>query len=133
AVQEVSGADLVTAKQSNVVNALQGKVAGVQISAGGGAPGQGANILIRGLNSLDPSRNAQPLFIIDGVPMDNSTYTTGDVSQYRGMSNRAADINPDDIESISILRGGAATALYGLRAATGAVVITTKSGKAGRL
>lgn len=133
AVQEVSGADLVTARQSNVVNALQGKVAGVQISAGGGAPGQGANILIRGLNSLDPSRNAQPLFIIDGVPMDNSTYTTGDVSQYRGMSNRAADINPDDIESISILRGGAATALYGLRAATGAVVITTKSGKAGRL
>jgi TonB-linked SusC/RagA family outer membrane protein len=133
AVQDVSGADLVTSRQSNVVNALQGKVAGVQISAGGGAPGQGANIVIRGFNSLDPSRNAQPLFIIDGVPMDNGTLSTGDVNQYRGMSNRAADINPDDIESISILRGGAATALYGLRAATGAVVITTKSGKAGRL
>lgn len=133
AVQDVTGADLVTSRQSNVVNALQGKVAGVQISAGGGAPGQGASMLIRGFNSLDPGRNAQPLFIIDGIPMDNGTYATGDELQIRGMSNRAADINPDDIETISILRGGAATALYGLRAANGAVVITTKSGKAGSL
>ncbi|QEH42576.1 SusC/RagA family TonB-linked outer membrane protein [Chitinophaga sp. XS-30] len=133
AVQDVSGEELVTARQSNVVNALQGKVAGVQISAGGGAPGQGASIVIRGINSLDAGRSAQALFVIDGVPMDNSTYTTGDPNSIRGMGNRASDINPDDIESISILRGGAATALYGLRAAGGAVVITTKSGKAGQV
>lgn len=133
AVQDVGGAELVTSKQTNVVNALQGKVAGVQISSTGGAPGQGSRIIIRGINSLDPTKSNQPLFIIDGIPMDNDTYTSAGVDDTRGMSNRAADINPDDVESISILRGGAATALYGLRAANGAVVITTKSGKAGRL
>lgn len=132
AVQEVSGADLTASRQSNVVNALQGKVAGVQISSTGGAPGQGARIIIRGINSLDPTRSSQPLFVVDGIPIDNETSVQGN-SETRGMSNRAADINPDDIESISVLRGGAATALYGLRAANGAVIITTKSGKAGRL
>ncbi|WP_143306717.1 SusC/RagA family TonB-linked outer membrane protein [Chitinophaga vietnamensis] len=131
-VQDVSGADLVQSKQSNVVNALQGKVAGVQISSTGGAPGQGSRIVIRGINSADPLRNNQPLFVVDGVTIDNDTYTTGGADN-RGMSNRAADINPDDIESISVLKGGAATALYGLRAANGAIIITTKSGKAGRL
>jgi TonB-linked SusC/RagA family outer membrane protein len=135
AVQDVSGAQLSVSKQTNVVNALQGQVAGVQISSTGGAPGQGARIIIRGINSLDPTKSSQPLFIVDGIPIDNDTYTDPrpGIDDARGMSNRAADINPDDIESISILRGGAATALYGLRAANGAVVITTKSGKAGRL
>ncbi|HEU4553892.1 MAG TPA: SusC/RagA family TonB-linked outer membrane protein [Chitinophaga sp.] len=133
AVQDVSGADLITSKQTNVVNALQGKVAGVQISSTGGAPGQGARIIIRGINSLDPTKSNQPLFVVDGIPIDNDTYTSTGIDDTRGMSNRAADINPDDVESISILRGGAATALYGLRAANGAVVITTKSGRAGRL
>ncbi|MBO9730987.1 MAG: SusC/RagA family TonB-linked outer membrane protein [Chitinophaga sp.] len=136
AVQDVSGADLMQSKQSNVVNALQGKAAGVQISSGGGAPGQGSRILIRGINSLDPSRNSQPLFIIDGITLDNETDVTGTLNsstETRGMSNGAADLNPDDIESISILKGGAATALYGLRAGNGAVIITTKSGKAGRM
>lgn len=132
AVQDVQGADLMQSKQSNVVNALQGKVAGVQISSGGGAPGQGSSILIRGINSLDPSRNNQPLFIVDGITLENETDITGGADT-RGMSNGAADLNPDDIESVSILRGGAATALYGLRAGNGAVIITTKSGKAGRL
>ncbi len=133
AVQDVGSAELITSKQTNVVNALQGKVAGVQISSTGGAPGQGARIIIRGINSLDPNKSNQPLFVVDGVPIDNDTYAATGVDDTRGMSNRAADINPDDIENISILRGGAATALYGLRAANGAVVITTKSGKAGRL
>lgn len=131
-VQQVDNKDLNINHQSNVVNALQGKVAGVQISSAGGGPGQGARILIRGINSLDGGRNNQPLFIIDGVEIDNSTYTTGG-AETRGMSNRAADINPDDIESISVLRGGAATALYGIRAANGAILITTKSAKAGKL
>jgi TonB-linked SusC/RagA family outer membrane protein len=131
-VQSVSGEDLTANHQSNVVNALQGKVAGVTISSTGGAPGQGARILIRGINSLDAGRNNQPLFIVDGVEVDNSTFVTGG-GDTRGMTNRAADINPDDIESISVLRGGAATALYGIRAANGAIVITTKSAKAGKI
>ncbi|MBA2761730.1 MAG: SusC/RagA family TonB-linked outer membrane protein [Segetibacter sp.] len=131
-VQNVTAADLNVNRQSNVVNALQGKVAGVTITSGGGAPGQGARILIRGINSLDAGRNNQPLFIVDGVEIDNSTYVTGG-GDTRGMSNRASDINPDDIESVSVLRGGAATALYGIRAANGAIIITSKSAKAGKM
>jgi TonB-linked SusC/RagA family outer membrane protein len=130
--QEVKGDALVSSRQPNLVNALQGQAAGLQINSGGGAPGQGAKIILRGLNSLDPNRDFQPLFIIDGIPVDNTT-DVGDGSELYGISNRAADINPDDIESINILKGGAATALYGLRASTGAIIITTKSGKAGRL
>ncbi len=131
-VQTVNAADLNVNRQGNVVNALQGKVAGVTITSGGGAPGQGSRILIRGINSLDAGRNNQPLFIVDGVEIDNSTFTTGGADS-RGMSNRAADINPDDVENISVLRGGAATALYGIRAANGAIIITTKSAKAGKM
>jgi TonB-linked SusC/RagA family outer membrane protein len=131
-VQSVNSEDLMLNRQNNVVNALQGKVAGVTISSTGGAPGQGARILIRGINSLDAGRNNQPLFIVDGVEIDNSTFVTGG-GDTRGMTNRAADINPDDIESISVLRGGAATALYGIRAANGAILITTKSAKAGKI
>lgn len=130
-IQQVDNKDLNINHQPNVVNALQGKVAGVQISSAGGGPGQGARIIIRGINSL-ADRNNQPLFIVDGVEIDNSTYTTGG-SETRGMSNRAADINPDDIESVSVLRGGAATALYGIRAANGAIIITTKTAKAGKM
>lgn len=131
-IQQVENKDLNVNHQSNVVNALQGKVAGVQISSAGGGPGQGARIIIRGINSIASERNNQPLFIVDGVEIDNSTYTTGGADT-RGMSNRASDINPDDIESVSVLRGGAATALYGIRAANGAILITTKSGKAGKI
>jgi TonB-linked SusC/RagA family outer membrane protein len=131
-VQSVNAEDLTVNHQSNVVNALQGKVAGVTISSTGGAPGQGARIQIRGINSLDAGRNNQPIFIVDGVEVDNSTFVTGG-GDTRGMTNRAADINPDDIESISVLRGGAATALYGIRAANGAVLITTKSARAGKI
>ncbi|WP_153797413.1 SusC/RagA family TonB-linked outer membrane protein [Foetidibacter luteolus] len=131
-VQQVDAKDLNANHQPNVVNALQGKVAGVQISSSGGAPGQGARIIIRGINSIDAGRNNQPLFIVDGVEIDNSTYTTGG-AETRGMSNRASDINPDDIESVSVLRGGAATALYGIRAANGAILITTKSARSGRM
>lgn len=133
AAQGVGSEELVQNHQPNLVNALQGKVAGVTISSTGGAPGQGARILIRGINSIDVSRDNQPLFVIDGVLLDNSTSTLGNDAAGRGMSNRAADVNPEDIETINILKGGAATALYGLRGANGVVVITTKSGKAGSL
>ena len=133
ASQQVDSEELVQNRQANLVNALQGKVAGVTINSTGGAPGQGARILIRGINSIDVNRDNQPLFVIDGILLDNSTSTFGNSAESRGMSNRAADINPDDIETINILKGGAATALYGLRGANGVVVITTKSGKAGAL
>lgn len=131
--QEVGAKDLEVAKQPNIINALQGKVAGVQINSTGGAPGQGASILIRGVKSLDPNKNNQPLFVIDGVIMDNSTSTVGAQASLRGMSNRAADLNPNDIENVSILKGGAATALYGQAGSNGVVVITTKSGRAGKI
>ncbi|WP_025763005.1 SusC/RagA family TonB-linked outer membrane protein [Dyadobacter tibetensis] len=133
ASQTVNSEELIQNRQTNIVNALQGKVAGVTITSTGGAPGQGAKILIRGINSIDVNRDNQPLFVIDGILMDNSTSTVGQSADLRGMSNRAADINPDDVETINILKGGAATALYGLRGANGVVVITTKSGKSGSL
>lgn len=131
--QEISGDALSQTKQTNIVNALRGQVAGVQINSGGGAPGQGSRIIIRGIKSLDPNKDNQPLFVIDGIVMDNSTTTVSTAGSLRGLSNRAADINPDDVESISVLRGGAATALYGQAGSNGVVVITTKSARAGKM
>ena len=133
ASQEIGGADITQAQQTNIINALRGKVAGVQINSGGGAPGQGSRIIIRGIKSLSPGKDQQPLFVIDGILMDNSTNNIDDAGSIRGMSNRAGDINPDDIETINILRGGAATALYGQAGSAGVVVITTKSAKAGKM
>jgi TonB-linked SusC/RagA family outer membrane protein len=131
ATQEVKAADLNRNLQPNLVNALQGKVAGATISSVGGGPGQGATIRIRGINSIDVTQGNDPLFVIDGIILDNSTSTAGSGSGYnvRSVGNRASDINPEDIETINILKGGAATALYGLRGSNGVVVITTKKGK----
>lgn len=131
--QEIKGEDLSGTRQTNILNAMRGKVAGVQINSGGGAPGQGTRIIIRGIKSLDPTKNNQPLFVIDGILIDNSTTAINDQGSLRGLSNRAADINPDDIESISILKGGAATALYGQAGSNGVVVINTKTAKAGKM
>ncbi|MEN8121589.1 MAG: SusC/RagA family TonB-linked outer membrane protein [Bacteroidota bacterium] len=140
AVQEVNSDELKKSGKSDMVSALQGKVAGVDIISGGGA-GNSTRIVIRGVNSLDPNADNQPLFVIDGVPMSNQTVSgnvlpsagsnAGGSNEQFGFSNRAMDINPDDIESMSILKGAAATALYGARAANGAVIITTKKGKKG--
>jgi TonB-linked SusC/RagA family outer membrane protein len=132
-VQEVKAQAISESHQSNIVNALQGKVAGVQITNSGGAPGASAIMLIRGGTSL--SGNNQPLYVIDGIPMDNGTVTSQGsnlVASSAPASNRAIDINPEDIASITVLKGPAAAALYGLRAASGAVVITTKRGTAGK-
>ncbi|MEB2779671.1 SusC/RagA family TonB-linked outer membrane protein [Algoriphagus sp. C2-6-M1] len=131
AAQSIDSEAITTSRQPNIVNALQGQVAGVQVTNSGGAPGQSARIIIRGINSLDPSADNQPLFVVDGVPVDNSTVESSGTP--RGMTNRIADINPNDIESMSVLKGAAATALYGVRAANGAVIITTKKGKAGQV
>ena len=140
AVQVVKSKDIIESRQPNVVNALQGKVAGVQVTSSGGAPGEGAAIVIRGGASLDA--NNQPLFVIDGIIMDNSSFSEstapGGGSAFNGLlgrssanQNRAGDLNPEDIESMTVLKGPAASAIYGLRAANGVVVITTKKGKSG--
>jgi len=131
AAQGVTSADLNINKQPNLINALQGKIAGATISSVGGGPGQGANIRIRGINSIDASSSNDPLYVIDGVQIDNSTSLQGSNggTNTRSVGNRVSDINPEDIETMNILKGGAATALYGLRGASGVVVITTKKGK----
>lgn len=144
-VQEVGAGELSKGKENSFVNALQGKVNGVNIVSSGGAPGTGADIVIRGISSLNPGANNQPLIIIDGMPVDNSTNTgslmpstngngnqAGSRDQF-GIPNRGLDINPDDIESISVLKGAGATALYGLSAANGAIIITTKKGSSGKM
>ncbi|TVR84260.1 MAG: SusC/RagA family TonB-linked outer membrane protein [Saprospirales bacterium] len=128
-VQELDSEDINRTGTNNVLNALQGQVSGVQVNRGGGGAGQGSQIFIRGFTSLDPTADNQPLFVIDGVPIDNSTQES--FGRVRGMSNRAIDINPADIESISVLKSAPATALYGVRAANGAVIITTKQGREG--
>lgn len=129
--QSVDAQEITESHQPNLINALQGKLAGVTITSSGGGPGQGANILIRGVNSLN--LGTEPLFVIDGIPIDNSTSDQGTGGGLpASMPNRAADINPEDIASVNVLRGGAATALYGLRGANGVVVITTKSGQSGK-
>jgi TonB-linked SusC/RagA family outer membrane protein len=134
-VQEIQSDELLKNKDPNIINSLNGKIAGINVTNSGGAPGASSSIIIRGGTSLE--RDNQPLFVIDGMPMDNST-GQGDNSAFDGSTNisttngnRAMDINPEDIESISVLKGPAAAALYGLRAAAGAIVITTKKGKEG--
>ncbi len=131
ATQELSSKEILDVPRANIVSALQGKVAGAQISNIGGAPGQGARIIIRGINSLSPGADNQPLFVVDGVPISNDSFTAGGAAG-RGATNRAADINLDDVESVNVLKGGAATALYGVRAANGAIIVTTKKGKNGK-
>ena len=133
-VQTVGGDQITSSRESNVVNALNSKVAGVQVTSSSGTPGASASIRIRGTNSI--SGDYQPLFVIDGVPIDNSENASaqerdGNVPFTQGVnnSNRAVDINPQDVETITVLKGPAAAAIYGIRAANGAVIITTKKGK----
>jgi TonB-linked SusC/RagA family outer membrane protein len=122
-VQSVTGDDLRQSNQSNIINALQGQIAGAQISSSGGSPGLPSEIILRGSTTL--SGDNQPLMIVDGIRVSNSSSN--------GTVNRLADFNPEDIENISILKGAAAAALYGIDAASGAIIITTKAGKAGML
>lgn len=121
----IGGEDLTAVRNTNVTNALVGKVAGVRTSGTGGAF-SGSAILIRGYTSMTGS--SAPLFVVDGVPIDNGG---GGVALQNGVtnSNRAVDINPDDIEDMTVLKGAAATSLYGSRGAAGVILITTKRGK----
>jgi TonB-linked SusC/RagA family outer membrane protein len=132
-VSEFKSEDLENVQVLDASTALQGKVAGVSISPSSGAPGASTRVLVRGVSSLTSSN--QPLYVIDGVPVNNqytnanSTSASTTATRTVDFGNAAADINPDDVESISILKGAAATSLYGSRAANGVIVITTKKGK----
>ena len=132
AVSELQGEELLKSRGglSNPVNALQGKVAGMQISSGAGSMGGSSKILIRGANSLSGSN--QPLFVVDGVPIEGKDFNSTDAARGGGgydYGNLVQDINPDDIENISVLKGASASALYGSRASNGVVMITTKKAK----
>lgn len=135
--QDVKGQTLVDAKENNVTNALVGKVAGLQVIKGGFGPGSSSRINLRGFNSFKGDN--QPLIVVDGVPLSNNlgskpkqndgNYNNDFWNPDLDMGNGLSDINPDDIESISVLKGGAASALYGSRGGNGVILITTKSGK----
>jgi TonB-linked SusC/RagA family outer membrane protein len=129
-VNSVKGSEVTRSNESNIVNALAAKAPGVDITSQAGDPGAGASIIIRGLKTIQG--DGQPLFVVDGSPIDNSTLNTSEFPDAStAYANRAGDINPNDIESIEVLKGAAAAAIYGARAANGVILITTKSGRAG--
>lgn len=129
AVQEVKGSTLVDAREPNLANTLTGVVAGLQVVRSSNGPAGSSKIILRGSNSLTGSN--QPLIVVDGVPVDN--FTGGNNNDYWNPSldygNGLADLNPSDIESITVLKGQTAAALYGSRAGNGAILVTTKTGK----
>ncbi|NQV75320.1 MAG: SusC/RagA family TonB-linked outer membrane protein [Bacteroidetes bacterium] len=129
-VQEVKGETLVSAKEPNLANTLSGKIAGLQVVRSSDGPAGSSKILLRGSNSLTGSN--QPLIVVDGVPIDNFTGAAdnGYWNRSLDMGNGIADINPDDIETLSVLKGPSAAALYGSRAGNGVILITTKTGRA---
>jgi len=128
ATQEVKGDKLTEAANSNLATAIQGKVSGVQVTPSSGMPGASANITIRGARSF--TGNNSPLYVVDGMPIaSTSDVSTGNGVTGSDYANKGLDIDPNDIESINILKGQAASALYGMRASNGVIIITTKSGK----
>ncbi len=143
-VTHISEEQVANSGETNLATALQGRTPGVYLSRSSGTPGGGVSILIRGINSLDPGRSNAPLYVIDGVevsddvdvlPITSDKVSLGVAASSATQStvpNRIIDLDMGEIESISVLRGAAATALYGIRAANGVIVITTKKGKAGK-
>lgn len=120
AVQSLSGEALTENRSANFVNSLQGKVSGVRVSNAGGSPNSGTQIILRGISSINGQQNNEPLFIVDGMPIS-------------GGGSSAAIVNPNDIENVTVLKGAAASALYGQEAANGVVMITTKQGRVGKI
>lgn len=134
--QEVKGQEIAQTQRSNFLNALEGRVAGATVNTTSGAPGSSTQIVLRGINSI--TGNNSPLIIVDGLPISNNSFdqhllASNLDNRNDDYTNRAADINPDDIESINILKGPEATALYGIQAGSGAIIITTKRPRAGKL
>lgn len=137
AVSKINSDEITKSGEQNVLQALAGKAAGVQVIGTGGTPGASSKIIIRGVNTILGS--SDPLIVVDGVPIDNTTSQTsaGDNPFNANLSginnsNRALDINPEDIENVTVLKGPAAAALYGERAGNGVIIYTTKKGKAGK-
>ena len=128
-VQEVGGKNFTEARENNLVNSLSGRVAGLQLYKTGNGPTGSTRIVIRGNNSL--GGNNQPLIVVDGIPMDNyqTANNQGEYGSFDG-GNGISDINPDDIETLTVLKGPAAAALYGTRGGNGVILVTTKKGAA---
>lgn len=120
AVQSLDSEDVTAGQTANFANSLQGKVAGLQVNAGGSSPNASTQLIVRAISSINPSQNNEPLVIIDGMAV-------------RGQGTSLGDLNANDIENMSVLKGAAASALYGQEAANGVIMITTKKGKAGSL
>jgi TonB-linked SusC/RagA family outer membrane protein len=134
ASQKIDGADLAGTNRDNFLESLQGRIAGLNVTSTGGAPGASSLIVLRNATSF--SQDNQPLFVIDGVPINNTTFNQGALvsdgpNRTQDYTNPAADINPNDIESINVLKGAEAAALYGFYGANGAIIITTKKGRSG--
>ena len=127
AAQKVKSEDLTTVRDANVVNSLSGKIAGVSVTNANNGPGSSSRIILRGVSTI--YGDAQPLIVVDGMPIDNNSYGNASSNGGNDVPNGLADINQDDIETLNVLKGGPATALYGMRGANGVIVITTKSGK----
>ena len=119
-VQELKSDEVTAGQTANFVNSLQGKVAGVQVSMAGGSPNSASQIIVRAISSINNAQSNEPLFVVDGMPI-------------RGGASSMGDLNPSDIESMSVLKGAAASALYGQEGANGVILITTKSGKDGKV
>ena len=130
-VTTIKSEQLNQAAQTNVSDALKGKVAGVVISSASTDPGASSGVVIRGFKSM--SQENQPLYIVDGVPLSNGSKFSDGLTGGYDFGRGSNDINPNDIESVTVLKGASATALYGSRAANGAIIITSKSGKAGKI
>lgn len=135
-VQNVKASDILESGRDNFITALQGRVAGMNVTSSGGAPGSSSTVVLRSITSI--SGNNQPLYVVDGVPMNNSTFDpsnfANDSYSVRNLdfASRGNDFNPEDIESMTVLKGAAAAALYGSDASNGAIIITTKKGTAGK-
>ena len=131
-VQQVNAEELTKVKDANFINSLTGKVAGVTINRSSSGVGGATKVVMRGAKSIEKSNNA--LYVVDGVPMLSTTSTQGSGRfNSQGTTESIADINPDDIESMTVLTGASAAALYGSAAANGAILITTKKGKEGKM
>jgi TonB-dependent SusC/RagA subfamily outer membrane receptor len=126
AATQIKSDEITATRDRSVLNSLQGKVAGINISSASGAPGSSTRVFLRGYSSL--GRSNQPLYVVDGVPITNTTIGSTSLNGGTDFGNRANDIDPDDIESVTILKGASGTALYGSRATNGVIVITTKRG-----
>lgn len=129
-VAEIKGEELQKAKETNLINTLAGKVPGLVISQTAGGPSGSTRVLIRGITEL--TGDNQPLYVVDGVPLDNTNFGSADTYGGFDLGDGISSINPDDVESISVLKGPAASALYGSRASHGVILITTKKASKGK-